>query len=156
MMASGGHARSGPAKQEGSARSEALGYKLTELPAEGYGGEIPDWPLIPAASEVEQAYWERAWRTPQACIWSRQEFRWLIPDVARWVRLTVRCDVPDAAATLLARLPSAEDKIGMTTAGLARFGAKIKPDEVAAKRDEKAAIKPASSRDRLEVAPGGS
>lgn len=136
-MASGGHARSGPAKQEGSARSEAQGYKLTELPPEGYAGEIPPWPLTPEAGEVEARYWERAWRTPQACIWSRQEWRWLIPDVARWVRLTVRCDELDAGATLLARLPSAADGIGMTPAGLARMGGKIKPDEVGERRTER-------------------
>ena len=136
-MPSGGHARSGPAKQEGSGRAEAVGYKLTELPAEGFSGEVPEWPLIPGASDVEAAYWERAWRTPQACVWSRQEFRWLIPDVARWVRLTARCDELEASASLLARLPAAEDKIGMTAAGLARFGAKIKPDEVGARRAER-------------------
>lgn len=154
-MASGGHARSGPAKKEGSIRAERTGYKLTELPAEGYTGEIPEWPLIPAASEVEQTYWDRAWRTPQACIWSRQEFRWLTPDVARWVRLTVRCDDPDAAATLLARLPSAEDKIGMTAAGLARFGAKIKADEVGERRaTEPVADQPKRAR-RLRAADAG-
>lgn len=155
-MASGGHARSGPPKREGSARADAAGYKLTELPAEGYAGEIPEWPLIPRASDVEMVYWERAWRTPQAFIWSRQEFRWLIPDVARLVRLEVRCDEPDAPATLLARLPSAKDDVGMTAAGLARFGAKIKPNEVAAKAAEKAAApKSKSSRDRLKVVSGG-
>lgn len=136
-MASGGHARSGPPKQEGSARADAAGYKLTELPADGYDGPVPDWPLTPGASEVEESYWERAWRTPQACIWSRQEWRWLIPDVARWVRLAVRCDEPDAPATLLARLPTAKDDVGMTPAGLARMGGKIKVDEVAQKRTER-------------------
>ena len=136
-MPSGGHARSGPAKKEGSARAEASGYKLSALPASGYDGPVPDWPLTPAASEVEELYWERAWRTPQACVWARAEWSWLVPDVARWVRLTVRCDDPDAPATLLARLPSAEDKIGMTAAGLARMGAKIAPDQMAEKRAEK-------------------
>ena len=137
-MTSGGHARSGPPKKEGSARADAAGYSLAALPAEGYQGKVPEWPIEPKATAAERRYWERAWRTPQACIWSRQEFAWLVPDVARWVRLTVRCDDPDAAATLLARLPSAADAIGMTAAGLARFGAKIVSDEVAQKRGEKA------------------
>ena len=153
-MPSGGHARSGPPKQEGSGRADAVGYKLTELPAEGYAGEVPEWPLVPGASDVEQVYWERAWRSPQACIWSRQEFRWLIPDVARWVRLTVRCDDLEAPASLLARLPSAEDKIGMTAAGLARFGAKIKPDEVGERRSSKPAEQPKRTR-RLRAADAG-
>ena len=154
-MGSGGHARSGPQKQENSARAEAAGYKLTELPAEGYAGPVPEWPLIPAATETEQAYWERAWRTPQACIWARQEWRWLVPDVARWVRLTVRCDEPDAPATLLARLPTASDNIGMTAAGLARMGAKIKPDEVGQRRTEKQPAQPPKRERRLRDVSAG-
>lgn len=136
-MPSGGHARAGRKPVEGSARSEARGYSLSALPAGGYRGKVPEWPLVPAADGVETLYWERAWRTPQACVWSRAEWSWLIPDVARWVRLAVRCDDPEASATLLARMPSVEDKIGMTAAGLARLGAKIAPDEMAEKRGGK-------------------
>lgn len=135
-MTSGGHARSGPVKQEGSARAEAAGFKLTELPAEGFAGDVPEWPLAPAPSDVELEYWERAWRTPQACIWSKQEFSYLVPAVARWVRLAVRCDDPEASAALLARLPSFADEIGMSTAGLARLGAKIAPNVLGEKRAE--------------------
>lgn len=142
-MPSGGHARSGPAPQEGSARSDGRGFRLTALPAAGYDGEIPEWPIIPEASEVEAQYWERAWRTPQACIWARQEWAWLTADVARWVRLSVRCDDPDASAALLGRMPSIEDKVGMTTAGLARMGAKIAADELGDKRTEKTVTGPA-------------
>lgn len=145
-MASGGHARSGPVKQEGSARADAAGFKLAELPAEGYQGEIPEWPIIPEASAVEAMYWDRAWRTPQACIWAKQEFSYLVPAVARWVRVAVRCDEPDAAATLLARLPSLADEIGMSTAGLARLGAKIKPNELAEKRADRPAAAPKRER----------
>ena len=155
-MPSGGHARSGPPPAEGSGRSDARGYKLAALPAEGYRGPVPEWPIEPAASTVELAYWERAWRTPQACIWARQEYSWLVPDVARWVRLSVRCDEPDANAALLARLPSLEDKVGMTMAGLARFGAKVAVDEVADKAaGKKAEPKKSSSRSRLSVVSGG-
>lgn len=145
-MASGGHARSGPVKQEGSARADAAGYKLTELPAEGYQGDAPEWPIIPEPSDVELLYWQHAWRTPQACIWARQEFAYLQPAVARWVRVAVRCDEPDAAATLLARLPSLADEIGMSTAGLARLGAKIKPNELAEKRADRPAAAPKRER----------
>ena len=146
-MASGGHARSGPPKREGSGRADAAGYSLTALPAEGYEGSVPEWPLEPEPTATEARYWERAWRTPQACIWAKQEFAWLVPDVARWVRLTVRCDEPDAPATLLARLPSAADNIGMTAAGLARFGAKIVPDQIGEKRVKKAPVeKPKQGR----------
>lgn len=148
IMGSGGHARSGPVKAEGSGRADAAGYKLTELPAEGFVGEIPEWPLVPDASDVELLYWERAWRTPQACIWARQEFAYLTPAVARWVRVAVRCDDPEAPATLLARLPSLADEIGMSTAGLARLGAKIRPNELAEKRAEHPSV-PAKRERRL-------
>ena len=141
-MPSGGHARSGPGKREGSGRSDAAGFKLSALPAEGYTGPVPEWPIEPMPTRTELAYWERAWRTPQACIWARQEWAWLVPDVARWVRLSVRCDAPDANAALLARMPSIEDKVGMTAAGLARFGAKIAVDEVGAKRTERTEAQP--------------
>lgn len=151
-MTSGGHARSGPPKKEGSGRADAAGYSLTALPAEGYAGEIPGWPIEPGPSDVELSYWERAWRTPQAFIWARQEFAWLIPDVARWVRLTVRCDEPDAPATLLARLPSAADNVGMTAAGLARFGAKIAPDEIGQKRGQKTQTEEPKQERRLRKA----
>lgn len=147
-MTSGGHARSGPPKREGSARADAAGYKLTELPAEGYGGDIPDWPLVPDASPVERLYWERAWRTPQAFIWARQEFTYLQPTVARWVRVSVRCDEPDAPATLLARLGPLSDDVGMSPAGLARLGAKITPDTLAEKRSSRKPAAGAPKRER--------
>lgn len=151
-MTSGGHARSGPPKKEGSARADAAGYSLAALPAEGYTGEIPKWPIEPQPTATERVYWERAWRTPQACIWSRQEFAWMIPDVARWVRLSVRCDEPDAAATLLARLPTAADTVGMTAAGLARFGAKIVSDEVGQKRGQRTRAEQPKQERRLRKA----
>lgn len=151
-MASGGHARSGPPKREGSGRAEAAGYSLTALPAEGYSGDIPDWPIEPGPTDVELAYWERAWRTPQAFIWARQEFSWLVPDVARWVRLTARCDERDAPATLLARLPTAADNVGMTAAGLARLGAKIEPDEVGQRRGQKVKVEDPQRERRLRKA----
>jgi hypothetical protein len=114
---------------------------------------VPEWPIVPAPTKVELSYWERAWRTPQACIWARQEWAWLVPDVARWVRLAVRCDDLEAPASLLARMPSIEDKVGMTTAGLVRMGAKIATDEVGAKRAE-AKPERRTSRGRMKVVPG--
>ena len=137
-MPSGGHARSGPRPDPKSERSERRGFKLTELPSTGFDGDVPEWPILPAASEAELEYWQRAWRTPQACVWSLPEHAsWIIPDVARWVRLAVRCDEPDAPATLLARLAPAADNIGMSTAGMSRLGWSVKADEVAEKRAEK-------------------
>ena len=98
MPSGGARNRSGPAANENSERSDRRGFKLTALPAEGYDGDAPAWPLEPAANATERSYWERAWRTPQACAWSMPSESWRIPTVARWVRLSVRCDAPDAGA----------------------------------------------------------
>lgn len=140
-MASGGaRNRSGPRPAEGSERSERRGFKLTALPAEGYGGPVPDFPLPdPSGREVE--LWAEAWRTPQACAWSLPSESWRIRTVALWVRLSVRCEDPEAGASLLAQLHRFADQIGMTTAGLAEMGWKVAVDEVA----EKAADRPAAA-----------
>lgn len=138
MPSGGARNRSGPAANENSERSDRRGFKLTALPAEGYGGDAPAWPLEPAANATERSYWERAWRTPQACAWSMPSESWRIPTVARWVRLSVRCDAPDAGAAHLGQLHRFADQIGMTTAGLAEMGWKVTVDELSERRDEPA------------------
>ena len=69
MARGGARNRAGPQANPDSGRSDRRGYSLTALPAEGYAGEIPDFPL-PDASERELEVWAEAWRTPQACAWS--------------------------------------------------------------------------------------
>ena len=138
MPSGGARNRSGPAANENSERSDRRGFKLTALPAEGYDGDAPAWPLEPAANATERSYWERAWRTPQACAWSMPSESWRIPTVARWVRLSVRCDAPDAGAAHLGQLHRLADQIGMTTAGLAEMGWKVTVDELSERRDEPA------------------
>lgn len=132
MSRGGARNRSGPPPQEGSASSERRGYVLTALPAEGYSGPAPDFPL-PEPSERELEVWEWAWSTPQACAWSLPSERWRTRTVALWVRLSVKCEAPDAGAAHLAQLHRFADQIGMTTAGLAEMGWKVAVDEVAAK-----------------------
>lgn len=149
-MAKGGYRnRAGRPPVEDSERSERRGYKLSELPPEGYQGEIPDFPL-PNPSPRELQVWQEAWRTPQACAWSLESERWRIPTVAMWVRVKVRCENPDAGAALYAQLHRFADQIGMTTAGLREMGWKVaRPTEV-----EDADVTPIvpSARTRLRIA----
>ncbi len=155
MTSGGNRNRGGARKQEGSARSDRAGYSLTALPAEGYGGEIPDWPLS-TASPRELQVWQEHWRTPQACAWSMPSESWRIPKVAMHVRVAVRCEDLDAPASLLGQLHRFADQIGMTTAGLAEMGWKVAVDETAAKRSpQPEPEKPKSSRDRMKVVAGG-
>jgi hypothetical protein len=135
MPRGGARNRSGPQPDPNSERSERRGFKLTALPAEGYTGEIPDFPL-PEPTDREVELWGQAWRTPQACAWSMPSEAWRARTVALWVRLSARCEQADAPAALLAQLHRFADQIGMTTAGLAEMGWKVVADEVAEKRDE--------------------
>lgn len=152
-MASGGaRNRSGPPPREDSATSDRRGYSLTALPAEGYAGPAPEFPL-PDQSDRELAVWTSAWRTPQACAWSLPSEVWRTRTVAMWVRLSVRCEAEDAPASLLAQLHRFADQIGMTTAGLAEMGWKVAVDEVGAKRAQ--VTKRPSSRDRMKAVGDG-
>lgn len=151
IMAPGGSRnRSGPKPDPDSGRSDLRGYSLTSLPAEGYTGKAPDFPL-PGMTARESVVWSNAWRTPQACAWSMPSESWRINTVALWVRLTVRCEDPEVGAAFLAQLHRFADQIGMTTAGLAEMGWKVAVDEVAAKGASRSAAKPKSSRDRMNL-----
>lgn len=135
MARGGARNRSGPPPDPNSGRSDRRGFKLSALPAEGYQGNVPGWPLgIQSAREVE--VWEEAWTSPQACAWSIQSWRWRT--VAMWVRWSVRMEDPEAPAALGNVVVRLADQIGLTPAGLKENGWAIAADEVAVKREETA------------------
>lgn len=159
MPRGGARNRSGPPADPNSGRSDRRGYALSDLPARGYDGPVPDFPL-PNPSERELVVWEQAWRTPQACAWSVPSEAWRATFVADWVRVKVRTEAVDAPAGLFAARMRLEDRIGFSTAGLAEMGWKIKADEVAQRAADRATETAAparkSSRDRiLKVASSG-
>lgn len=155
MPRGGARNRSGPAADPNSGRSDRRGFKLTALPAEGYRGEVPDFPL-PDPSSRELVVWEQSWRTPQACAWSMPSEAWRQRSVALWVRTTVRCEEPDAPASLLGQLHRFADQIGMTTAGLAEMGWAVAKDELSERRAnvEAEPVRAKSSRDRMRAVGG--
>jgi len=155
MTKGGARNRSGPQKDPTSGRSDKLGFSLTALPAEGYHGEVPEYPLRPmvcfytyfedgekirtedggattAFREREEALWEWAWTLPQACAWARESWRW--HTVAMWVRTAVVCEGSEAQAADKNSLHRFADQIGMTPAGLRENGWAIAVDELAGKR----------------------
>lgn len=156
MARGGARNRSGPKADPNSGRSDRRGYKLTALPAQGYDGPVPEWPLS-EPSDRELDVWETLWRTPQACAWSMPSESWRMRTVALYCRTVVRCEDPSAGASLLGQLHRFADQIGMTTAGLAEMGWAVAVDEVGAKRAEAddEAPRRTSSRDRLRAVPGG-
>lgn len=153
-MASGGYRmNSGPKPDPKSGRSDRRGLKFNQIPAEGWGGEVPGFPL-PRMSRYhwefdedgkrlevfdeelteefrdrELEVWDEAWRTPQAAMWSVQSWRWQI--IAEYCRLvTVVETKPDANAALVGQLHRYRDQIGLSPAGLAGNGWEIVADEV--------------------------
>lgn len=155
MTSGGARNRSGPTADPDSQRSERRGYSLTALPAEGYSGPVPEWPM-PDPTPRELAWWEWAWRTPQACAWSMPSEAWRVPFVAEWCQVKAMTEV-SPNASLLAQKFRMEDRIGFSTAGLAEMGWRVTVDELSEKAAEKGepAAKPKSSRDRLKVVNGG-
>lgn len=151
MTRGGARNRSGPPADPSSGRSDARGYSLTALPAEGYDGPVPDFPL-PDALGREVELWESAWRTPQACAWSMPSERWRVATVAMWVRVTARCEDLEAGAALYGQLHRFADQIGMTTAGLAEMGWRVAVDEVGTRAAEKPAEAAPPRPRRLRVA----
>lgn len=115
------------------------GYELAALPAEGYDGPTPEWPLplyadlLPDLAGMDRMdareadLWSWAWRTPQACAWSLPSEAWRTEIVARWVRQAVVCESPGAKAADHGQLHRYADQIGLTTAGLREMGWKVAP-----------------------------
>lgn len=162
MAKGGARNRSGPQKQEGSARSERVGFSLTALPAQGYDGPVPEFPLprrsvmrweyedkrrfqafdSEATAEVAQReaeLWAWLWTTPQACAWSMPSESWRLHTIALYVRTFVICESGDSTAADKGSLHRFADQIGMTTAGLAEMGWKVAVDQLADRRAKQSA-----------------
>ena len=156
-MASGGaRNRSGPPKDPKSGRSDRIGFKLTALPSEGFGGTVPELgDFMPDATPRHEQVWAQLWTTPQACAWSMESWRWpVVADLVKWL---VRSEPAEAPASLATAVRQLRDDVGLSKAGLIANGWAIAVDEVAAKADEKEPATPAraSSRSRFQVVASG-
>ena len=173
MTSGGARARSGPVPDPNSGRSDRRGLQFDKLPAEGFQGEVPDFPLEPVvlfsehfedgrkvrevdgeASDSfrsrEALVWVEAWRTPQAAAWAVERWRW--PVVAEYCRLKVVIELdPSANAALVGQLHRYREQIGLTPAGLRLNGWAISRDEVAPKRAERSEAPKAAPKRRLRA-----
>ncbi|RZT87472.1 hypothetical protein EV383_4397 [Pseudonocardia sediminis] len=148
----GARNRSGPQPDPTSGRSDRRGLSLTALPAEGFTGETPDFPL-PDLADREREVWEQAWRTPQAAAWAAEP--WRQRTVAMWVRWSVRMEASDASAALGNVVVRFADQIGLTPAGLKENGWKVAADVVSEKRaTAKKPTATARPRSRFKVVNG--
>ncbi len=172
MGSGGARNRSGPAVDPNSGRSDARGVRFDALPAQGYDGLIPGFPL-PArvvlrwvsdgksrwqevdadASEMvadrERDLWAWAWRTPQAAAWAKPSESWRLHSIAMWVRTFVVCESSEATAADKNSLHRFADQIGLTPAGLKENGWAVAQDQVSAKRAERSETAEAAPVRRL-------
>lgn len=178
MSSGGARNRSGPRPDPRSARSERRGLVVTSLPAEGFSGKPPAFPLVPARvlrwesedgrrwqvvdadatrgrRKRELELWRWAWKQPQACAWAMPSESWRVQTVAMWVRTFAICESPEATASEKTALLRLADQVGLTPAGLKENGWAIASDELAQKAAEhEAEASPAKPRPRrLRSAP---
>lgn len=175
MPPGGSRNRSGPSPDPSSLRSANRGLSFRSLPASGFDGDPPAFPLEhiviftehyvekrkvkehdPEQSEHfadrEARVWAEAWTSPQAVAWSTEPWRW--PIVAEYCRLKTVVELdPSASAALVSQLHRYRDQIGMTPAGLKENGWEI----TAAAPSAGDGVLPSapSARGRLSVVPGG-
>lgn len=163
MARGGARNRSGPPVDPRSERSDRRGVSLMALPAAGFDGDAPQWPLPPrvvmrwvvdgkerwqevdlaataAVAEREAGLWSWAWRTPQAHAWAMPSESWRLHTIAMWVRTHVLCESGDATAADRGSLHRFADQIGMTPAGLKENGWAVKADDLAGRRVEPEAL----------------
>jgi hypothetical protein len=117
-MPRGGHARSGPAHDPQSGRSESRGLtSVAVLPATGYQGKLPGLNrYLPKPTRQHREVWERLWRTPQACVWIKEP--WRHPVVAELARLEVMTLDPEGCAVgIWQAIRQRRDDLGLSTAG---------------------------------------
>lgn len=150
-------AGSGPAPNPQSRRqSGAQAHTWIELPAEGFAGPIPEWPLVtneastahllndpPKANKKiplytdasrldgrEKHHWAKVWRLPQAAAWAINGSGY---DVALYVRCLVKGEFGDLDSVKEARMWS--DRLGLNPAAMLKNRWRVRGDEVAEQRE---------------------
>lgn len=119
----------GPAPNPNARRRNAR-PNYTQLPAGGYRGDTPKWPL-PEPTEREMQAWDELWRTPQAAAWAQME---LARPVARYVRALAVAEEHGATAFMLSEVRQLEATLGLTPMAMLRLRWEVVTDELAEQR----------------------
>lgn len=171
MPSGGARARSGPAPDPNALRRDRKDdAPWIVLPAEGYKGRIPKFPLDPApvydeywvgkkrvrefdktSTEArfdrEVAHWKKLWRKPQGVMWKQLG---LEHEVASYVRAYLESNEADASAGLKTAVLRMAGEIGLSLPGMHQLRWRIVVDELGARRETRSTTTPGrlSVRDR--------
>ena len=130
----------GPLSHPNARRQNVKPPKL-QLPAEGYKGPTPAWPIA-GLDPPEWDRWQVLWTLPQAAMWAKLHLELI---VARYVRdvLLVESGQSSTAASsnLRAEVRQLEDRLGLNPIAMLRLDWEIASDELSDKREE--TLKPA-------------
>lgn len=162
-MASGGaRARSGPAPDPNSYRS--LSKDWLELPAGGFDGEVPEFPLPravqfntyfedgkkvtePDADETAAVWdaeidlWNELWAKPQAAAWASLGLKFQVAAYVRAFLESVKADAVSGMKTAVLRM---ETELGLSVAGMRQNGWRIGAEGAAPPKVSTAARKTSS------------
>lgn len=151
MTSGGARGRSGPAPDPNALRRDRKDDAAwVTLPAGGFTGEVPAWPLVLVTPD-ELALWGLLWCKPQAAMWSKLGLDLV---VASYVRAFLESVQPDASAGLKTAVLRMAEEIGLSLPGMHKLRWKFSEDEVAERREE-ARPERQSARDRLRAINGG-
>lgn len=148
MVSGGARARSGPAPDPNALRRDRkddAGW--VTLPAGGFSGPVPVWPLG-SASAVEADLWESLWRKPQGFMWAKLGLEF---EVAAYVRAFLESVEPEASAGLKTAVLRMAAELGLSLPGMHSLRWKFSEDELAEKRDERVPGRQVSARDRFRA-----
>ena len=169
MVSGGARARSGPAPDPDSYRS--LSKDWVELPAGGFAGDVPEFPLpkvsiyneywedkkkireyddaeTAAFRESEVELWEALWRKPQGAAWASLDLQY---QVAAYVRAFLESTKADATAGLKTAVLRMETELGISVAGMRQNGWRIADAPSSASAPVAPAARQTSSGDWLKA-----
>lgn len=172
MVSGGARARSGPAPDPLALRRDRKDdAEWTTLPAEGFAGAVPEFPLeaisvydvywvdkqrvkefdpdaTAALLERELALWVDLWAKPQAFMWAKLGLKY---EVAAYVRAFIESTGPDSNSGLKTAVLRMAAEIGLSLPGMHSMRWRFSVDELEVKRSMSAvpARSGPSARERM-------
>lgn len=117
----------GPAPKRNARRTNARPDWRT-LPAGGFDGSVPDWP-IGEPTVAQSVLWLDLWRTPQAAAWA--DLGWTRV-VARYAALVDTSEQGMVNGVLLSEIRQLEDRLGLSPMAMRRLQWDVEPRELEA------------------------
>lgn len=132
MTSGGARYKSGPPADPNALRRDRKDdAEWVTLPAEGFTGVVPSFPLAEALT-VEVELWDELWRKPQAVMWDRLGLKF---QVAMYVRTFLEAATAGAVNGLKTAALRMEAELGLSMPAMNSLHWRFAEDELSARRD---------------------